>query len=120
MPRHSSHGPGCGIGHGPANGHGWGGPARGAGTGGAARPYSSSHQPSRECRRGRSPAERAERRTARQAKAAALEEVLYDLALHAAREETQVQAAYRLHAIYAGKPVASVKPSAIAGVTRKV
>jgi hypothetical protein len=52
--------------------------------------------------------DRAALKAFRQRRAEVLEDHLYKLALEAEREEVQVQAATRLHAIYEGLPVARV------------
>ncbi len=93
---------GNGVGQGP----GWGGPAMGAGKGPA-------HDPARLVP-GRSAEVRLnaiERRERNEARAEALEELLFDLSFNAMREETQIAAAARLHAIYRGPPGTYQPPS---------
>src|SRR6476646_6856394 len=96
-----------GLPNGVGAGDGWGGPARGAGVPDENRPFDSES--------GRAAAAKriADREAGLMSKAdnrrqrsEALENRLYELAFGAEREETQVAAAVKLHAIYNGSPVA--------------
>lgn len=103
-------GVGQGAGHGgPAGGwgqgDGWGGPARGPGVPTA--PVMIPGQPAD--KRARSAAKK--RRS--EALQAELEDLLFNLAVGAEREETRLSAAARLHAIYCGPPVARVMTAAV-------
>ncbi len=91
---------GNGVGCGFSGGDGWGGPARGGGNR-PALPFGAGNGAARAVRPDRR--ERAERR--RQS-TKGMEELLYHLALHAEREETQLAATVRLLDIYEGAPVA--------------
>ena len=91
---------GNGVGCGFSGGDGWGGPARGGGNR-PAQPFGAGNGAALAIRPDRR--ERAERR--RQS-TKEMEELLYHLALHAEREETQLAAAVRLHDLYEGAPVA--------------
>ena len=90
---------------GPGAGDGWGGSAKGAGTGGPKpAPFSSENQPS----------DRSTVKSTRELRAKRteeLEDILLGLARTADRQETQVMAATKLHAIYNGQPVAAVQHS---------
>ena len=92
------------------HGQGWGGPAKGAGRPIPLKAWDSRSETRQTIPGGRGDEvkmkTRAERRAIRQERAEALEDHLYKLALSAEREETQVTAAARLHAIYEGQPVA--------------
>ena len=90
--RYGSAGPAKGAGA----GDGWGGEARGAGAGVDA--LIPGHPPEKIERS-------SERVRDRQARVAMMEDKLFDLAMTAEREETQIQAAAKLHAIYEGTPV---------------
>lgn len=98
------------VGNGAGHGPGHGGPAKGAGRGGDAKPFTAD-SPTREWYPGgkgdpMKMAARADRREIRRQRVEEIEDHLYDLALNAERQETQVLAATRLHAIYEGQPVA--------------
>lgn len=90
----SAKGNGAGKG---SQGEGWGGSAKGAGA------KADALVPGQ-------PAEKREQTakkiTGRIARVAALEDRLFNLAMSAEREETQVSAAAKLHAIYEGQPLA--------------
>ncbi len=88
--------PSAGRGQGP----GWGGPASGS-VRHANAPFASGNHVATFVRM-----DRAERKALREARAEHMEDVLYRLATSAEREETQVSAASKLHAIYEGQPVA--------------
>lgn len=92
MPRHPSAGPG--------KGPGWGGPAKGGGDTVLA-PFQPANDAATHVRM-----DRAARKELRAARAEQLEDMLFDLAQNAERQETQVTAIVRLHAIYEGQPVA--------------
>src|SRR5690349_1991330 len=93
--------------NGPGQGDGWGGPARGAGNGNKRGVFST------ESARAAVTKQHADREAGIMSKAdirrqrtEALENLLYELAHTAERQETQVSAAVKLHAIYNGQPVA--------------
>lgn len=81
----------------PGQGDGWGGPAKGAGAGPEALIPG---QPEEKA------ALTAENVRGRVERVSALEDKLFTLAMTAEREETQISAAAKLHAIYEGQPVA--------------
>lgn len=83
-------------------GDGWGGPAKGAGK---TDPIAPASKLTPGCSREKR-ALTLTKREIREARVAALEDRLFHLALKAEREETQVSAAARLHAIYEGQPMA--------------
>lgn len=85
-------------GNGVGQGDGWGGPARGSGRGSAALLIPG-------CDGSKRPIGRS-RRELREERAEALEDLLFHLAMHAEREETQIVAAVKLHEIICGPPVA--------------
>ncbi len=86
------------VGNGVGCGDGWGGPAKGAGT---PERFSAENQPVK------SPEVLLSYRERREKRAQRMEDVLYDIATDdEQRSETRVQAAYRLHTIIEGQPVA--------------
>lgn len=92
-------------GHG--QGDGWGGPPRGAGSGFERAFFNSENSRDATAKR------EADRKAGKMSKAdlrrqrtEELETLLYELAMRAEREETQVSAATKLHAIYNGQPIA--------------
>jgi len=86
------------VGNGVGSGDGWGGPARGAGT---TERFTSENQPDHSSEAKLSYREKREKR------AQEMEDVLYDIAIDdEQRSETRVQAAFRLHTIIEGQPVA--------------
>lgn len=92
---------------GPGVGDGWGGPPRGAGNGNQRRNFNSETAKSAVAKQS------SDRKTGVMSKAdirrqrtEQLEDLLFTLATSAEREETQVSAATKLHAIYNGQPVA--------------
>lgn len=93
--------------NGPGQGDGWGGPPRGAGQGGARRIFKSENaRAAREKQISDREAGIVSKADIRRQRTEELENLLYDLALRAEREETQIAAATKLHAIYNGQPVA--------------
>ncbi len=94
--RPRGNGAGCGF----SSGDGWGGPARGGGDR-PARPFGVGNRAALAVR-----PDRRERAEQRRQSTEEMEKLLYHLALHAEREETQLAAAVRLHDIYEGAPVA--------------
>lgn len=103
MPRHPSKGPG------------WGGPAKGSPKRNPAHAPFSGAGPGR--------GHISDRTALKRERAAKLEDHLYDLALGAERQDTQVMAATRLHAIYEGQPTARQEVRHSGGVsidTRRV
>jgi hypothetical protein len=97
-------GGGC---NGPGQGDGWGGPARGSGHGSERGVFNC------ETSRAAVAKQHANREAGLMSKAdirrqrtEELEAILYRLAVGAEREETQISAAVKLHAIYNGQPVA--------------
>ena len=91
--------------NGPGVGDGWGGPPRGPGNGREREnfKFGNSLYAKRDADRRAGIVSKADIRRQRTEE---LEGLLYDLAFHAEREETQVSAATKLHAIYNGQPVA--------------
>jgi hypothetical protein len=92
---------------GPGLGDSWGGPARGAGNGNKRRGFDS------ETAKAAVAKQISDRRAGvmsradiRRQRTEQLEDLLFSLATSAEREETQVSAATKLHAIYNGQPVA--------------
>lgn len=98
--RRVGNGPGRG---GPAKGAGgselWGGPAKGAGNG-PAKPFTAD-SPRPTYAPGASP-----KKDDRAARSRDLEDMLFDLATNSEKEDTRINAAVRLHAIWNGQPVA--------------
>jgi hypothetical protein len=81
--------------HGWGKGPGWGGPAKGCGNG-----ASTALRPSAE--QFASPGARTEAQALREERRELLELVFFDLAMNAEREETRLQAAFRLLAMLRG------------------
>lgn len=98
MPRHPSKGPG------------WGGPAKGT-------PKRSPPHALFAGEAGPGRGNISDRTKLKRERVAKLEDHLYDLALGAERQDTQVQAAARLHAIYEGMPTARQEVKHSGGVS---
>jgi hypothetical protein len=98
----------AGVGqNGPGAGDGWGGPARGAGRGNPPRNFNSdTAKTAREKQASDRKAGVMSKADLRRQRTEQLEDLLFDLATSAEREETKVSAATKLHAIYNGQPVA--------------
>lgn len=91
-------------GNGAGKGDGWGGPAAGEGSQETAAPP---FEPGNTANTGEEVTnKRLKTLVSRAQRTAAIEERLFELAMTAEREETQVQAGTKLHAIYNGQPVA--------------
>lgn len=89
------------------NGDGWGGPAKGSSASPAAKPFTAASETrvTHPTTDGTMPP-LTDRKALRRYRTEQLEQILFNIAETSDRDETKVSAAFRLHAIYNGQPVA--------------
>jgi hypothetical protein len=102
--------------NGDTKGDGWGGPAKGAGSSVPLGPKPENMRADGAAKEYRE--RKSEKVRDRQARVAMMEDKLFDLAMGAEREETQINAAAKLHAIYEGTPVQRSITAAVDDVSR--